>query len=248
MKNFQTLVISLSLCVMMGCEANRPLSPPPEVLISGQILNAVDQTPFDNWEIMIEDELGWEEKIFTDSEGKYEFIIENYRQHLLDEGFDQAEVDTIFARNEYFFEVRVASGANPCDFISIAPGIRMGRFERFRSLPIIEEWDFELYPASPWEFQFQDTASMPRNFSVAAQLDARGLDQGGRYVSWAPFELDLIGDRGSEFCLPIDEPIEIRYRLVEYVQGNWDNPLSDRTFLDTLTMTTAGLGLYVIEY
>ncbi|MEM6803508.1 MAG: hypothetical protein AAF696_19025 [Bacteroidota bacterium] len=248
MKSFHTLILLLSAYLIMACEGDQALSPPPEVRISGQILHAIDQSPFANWEVSIEDKLGWKKSFFTDSDGKYELSIGIYQQLLLDEGFDQAEVDSMFVRNDYSFEVKVASGANPCDFISIAPGISMSRFERFRSLPIIEEWNFDLYPAAPWQFQFQDTASVSRNFSVAAQIDARGLDQTGRYTGWAPLELDLVGNMGSDFCLPIDVPVEIKYRLVEYTQGNFDTPISDRTFLDTLTMTTAGLGLYMIEY
>ena len=249
MKSSHRFIILFSICIFLACEADNTLpSAPQEVFVSGRIYNAVDQSPFANWEVNIRHRLTLEERLITDSTGRYELHISNYKQYLLDNGEKPADVDTIFARNDFALFINIGSGPSSCDFYSVQPGRNMRRYQRYNSFPIQQVWDYEMYPSKELSFRFHDTASTPRNFKVYSELELRGLEQEDLYSYWYPIGLELKSNMGTEFCLPIDVPIEVKYRLAEYVGRGLQNPVSDRSFLDTITMTSAGLDRYDILF
>lgn len=222
--------------------------PAPDVSIRGSIINVSDQSPLSG--IVLNTLMGRNvrSQLITDSQGKFTFEIEDLRQYFIDGGMSEADADTLLAQDEISVSINAGSGSSECQYFSIDPALPQYRRADFPALPIADTWDFNLHESEVFQFVFRDTANSPRSENIVGTIEARELNQPDFYTRWTPFELELFDGTGNIFCLPLNLAVEISYRIISYAEGDWINPLYEKEFKDTLTMTSAGLPVYEIFY
>lgn len=244
---FRSLIWLYTLS-FFSCEEAPPPAAVPDVSITGTILNAADQSPLSG--IVLNTLMGWNvrSQLSTDSEGKFSFEIEDLRQYFIDGGLSEADADTFLAQDQISVSISAISGISDCQYFSIDPALPQNRRADFPTLPIADTWDFNLYESELFQFRFRDTASSPRSEKILGVIRVRALNQPEPYARWTPLELELWDNIGNVFCLPLDIAVEITYQILAYREGDWANPIYDKEFKDTLTMTSAGLPVYEISY
>ncbi|MEM6803509.1 MAG: hypothetical protein AAF696_19030 [Bacteroidota bacterium] len=244
---FSLLFISL---LLFACEEEiEPDSGIPDVHLSGIVVDKTNQNPLSNWELIVRLGFRFQESIFTDENGKYELVIDDYKQHVIDQGVNPADVEDLFNDGRQI-EIRVSSGTPHCQYYIIDKFSPMNEFRSLKSFPFTQVWNFSLNQSGPLQIQLEDSSAVNRSNQFAIAVELRNLETERPYlVSSYTGTAEVFSSVSLQpICLPLDIPVELSYRAYEYVEGMFENPIYERSFTDTLTLTTNGLPTFKIQY
>ena len=184
----------------------------------------------------------------TDSNGEFLLKVDDFEELMKENGETQEDIDR-FIRNEKFdfnFGIFVPG---PCSWLSASPSMGLGDYREISGIPSSLSVNYILRPSADLNVFLLDTAETRNsNSSWAVDFKLRVIGETEPLVAIDFTNLEYYPVLYQQYCLPIDEQLEISYSVREYTEGDSPTILSSNSFQDTVHFTKDQIPQYIIPW
>ncbi|MEM6633990.1 MAG: hypothetical protein AAF694_30220 [Bacteroidota bacterium] len=250
MKN--VLLTLLSVCFLLGCEEDsvEPVEEKePDFQFVGSVVDVKTRAPIPGVLVFGDVNFGFISlRDTTDMNGEFVLKVDSFEESLKENGLEQEDIDR-FIRNETFDFNFGLFVPGPCSWISASESRQLGDFREITGIPSTLSVNYVMRSSANLNVFLLDTAETRNpSSSWAVDFKLQVVGEPDPFISIDFTNLEFFPVLYQQYCLPLDEQLEISYAVREYIDGDFPSVLNIANFVDTLNFTRDQIPQYIIPW